>query len=117
MKKSILHIKLMHWPMARDRKRQNCSDSSRLHNGTESLIIVDAGTLSESSKNPTCFVALKRTISLELVFEHPFACNHVGSRWTVNEIPSVVGKKCRELLHSRAPIGIGKCDAVGPRDG
>jgi hypothetical protein len=74
MKESVLHIKLMHWPVARDRKRQNCSDSSRLHNGTESLIIVDAGTLSESTKNPTRFVALKRTIS------QPGAGIHGGAR-------------------------------------
>jgi hypothetical protein len=79
MKKSVLHIELMHWLVARDRKREDCPDSSRLHNGAESLIIVNAGTLSEATKNPTRFVALERAICLELVFEHPLACNHIGS--------------------------------------
>ena len=71
MQESVLHIKLMHWAVARDHKRQNCSDSSRLYNGAESLIIVNARTLSEPTKNPTRFVAFKRAIRLELVFEHP----------------------------------------------
>jgi hypothetical protein len=33
-------------------------------------------------------------MTLELVLEHPLANHHIGVRWLLNEIPSVVGKKC-----------------------
>jgi hypothetical protein len=86
--------------------------------GAEGLIIVNAWTLSEAPKNPTGFVALEGAICLELVLEHPLASHHIGLRRPWNEIPSVVGKKCRELLlHSCTPIGVGESNAVSPRDG
>jgi hypothetical protein len=84
MEECIFHIKLMNWPTAGDSQRENCANSSGLHNRAESLIVVNTWALGESTKNPARLVALERTVCLELVFEDPLASHHIGARWSQN---------------------------------
>jgi hypothetical protein len=75
-------------------------------------------TLSETSKNPSCLVVLKRTISFEIVFENPLASHNIAMRWARQKVPSVVTNKSRIFLfHDGAPIGISKGCSICPRNG
>jgi hypothetical protein len=79
---------------------------SQFDNGTECLIVVDAGTLSETLKNPTGFVAVERAVSMKLVSENPFP--NIGVSRTLNKIPSIVVMKRNTLLfHGLVPVWIG----------
>ena len=62
MEERIVDIQLMNRPVLVKSQAEDSADGGRLHNGTESLVEVDARALSESAKDPTRFVALKRTI-------------------------------------------------------
>jgi hypothetical protein len=59
MEKCILDIQLVHWPGARERKRENRAHYSRLDHWTEGLIIVDTRSLGEAPKNPASLVVLQ----------------------------------------------------------
>jgi hypothetical protein len=61
-----------------------------LHNGAESLIIIDAGMLREPAKNQANLVPLECPIGLELVLEYPFAGDNIGAAGGVEPSP-----KCR----------------------
>jgi hypothetical protein len=62
MEKSILDIKLTNRPGAGDGKVENQANHGRLGNWTKSLIIVNSGTLRESTNNPASFIARKSPI-------------------------------------------------------
>jgi hypothetical protein len=66
---------------------------SWLYHWTECLRKIHTWALGESSKNPTRLVPLQCPVGIELVFEDPFACHHVGMRWSRHEIPSVILQK------------------------
>jgi hypothetical protein len=59
VKERVLYIKLVDepQPLARRREMQDGTDGSRLHDGGESLVEVDASTLSITPKDPSCFPA------------------------------------------------------------
>jgi hypothetical protein len=80
-----------------------------LHNGAESLIIIDAGTLHEPAKNPAGLVPLEYPIGLELVLEDPLIGDNIGVAGARNQVPSVVGHESGVLfLHSCLPMRIGE---------
>ena len=114
MKKGILHIQLMNRPVAREGQGQHGANGGWLDNRTESLRKINPGTLSEPSKHPSRFVALQRTVGIELVLEYPFASNNISPSRTWYEIPRIVGQeRIKFLLHSPAPIWISKSAPVG----
>jgi hypothetical protein len=72
-----------------------------LHNRSESLIIIDAGTLHELTMNPMGLVPLECPIDLEFVLEDPIAGDNVGTMGSWNQVLSVVGHESDVLfLHS-----------------
>jgi len=62
MKESILDIQLMNRPRAGQSQCEHNTDSSRLDDWTESLIIINAWSLSEASENPSGLVTIKRAV-------------------------------------------------------
>jgi hypothetical protein len=73
----------------------------RLHNGPESLIIIDTGTLREPAKNPADLVPLECPTGLELVLEYSLANDNISAAGVRNQVPSVIG-------HSHPPMRIGE---------
>jgi hypothetical protein len=86
---------------------KNHSDSSRLDDWTESLIVIDARSLSESSKYPTSFVSTQGAIGEQFVSKDPFSSDHIDARRASDKAPGVIGEeRIIFSLHSGAPIGI-----------
>jgi hypothetical protein len=82
----------------------NCHE---IHNEAESLIIIDAGTLHEPSKNPAGLVPLECPVGLELVLEYPLIGDNIGIVGAQNQVPSVIGHESSVLfLHSHPPMKI-----------
>jgi hypothetical protein len=107
MEERIVDIQLMNRPVLMKCQAEDGADGGGLHNGTKSLVEIDARALSKSTKDPTRFVALKGTIRVKLVFEYPLALDDVGMRRAWNESPSVVGDEGLELvLHRTPPEGV-----------
>ena len=108
----------MNWLVLRGCQGQNSADCGRLDHWAKGLIIIHVGTLSKTTEDPTSLVCVERTINIEFMTENPLAGDDVAARGLGNEIPGVVGEQSVVLfLHRVAPIGIGKGDAIGLRDG
>jgi hypothetical protein len=56
MYERILHIKLMNRPGVGDGQGEHSADRGRLHHRAESLIIVDTGSLGETTNDPASLV-------------------------------------------------------------
>jgi hypothetical protein len=69
MKEIVLDIDLVDRPIPGESKRQDGTDCRGLHNGDESLIIIDTGMLREPTKNPAGLVPLECPVGLELVLK------------------------------------------------
>jgi len=82
MQEGILHVQLMHGPLASESQREHGADGSRLHLWVESLVVVDTRALSKAPENPVSLVPLKSAVSLALVSPDPLAGDDVGARWT-----------------------------------
>jgi hypothetical protein len=106
MEEVILHIKLMNRPIPGMNQGENGIDSRWFDDGTECPIIVNAGALSESAKNPTSFVSVGRTTSMKLVSENPFASDHICVSRTLDEVPCVVVVKSSILVGIRVSQSI-----------
>uniref|UniRef100_J3LC31 Uncharacterized protein n=1 Tax=Oryza brachyantha TaxID=4533 RepID=J3LC31_ORYBR len=78
MKKSILDVELVNGPLAGESEGEHCANCGGLDDETECLDKVIAWTLGETTKNPTCILALQRTVSKELVLEDPLLGENVG---------------------------------------
>jgi hypothetical protein len=116
MKEGVLDVKLVYWPLAGDSQREHCPDGGRLDNRAEGLGKVDARTLGEAAKNPTCLVTLQGTVGMELVLEDPLARDDVGMSRARDQVPSLVLEKGGVFfLHSSPPIGIGEGTTEGLR--
>jgi hypothetical protein len=79
MEESILHIELLNRPVMGDSSDEHRVHDSRFHNWAKSLIVVDSGALSETPKDPASLVAIKGSVSAELVREDPFADDDIGA--------------------------------------
>ena len=75
MKKYIIHIKLSKWPIRGQGKTKNEPDSSRFHNRTECLNIVNTGMLMKALGHKTSFLLRNRTIKIVFDPENPFTTN------------------------------------------
>jgi hypothetical protein len=104
MEKSILHIKLVNRPGARQSQSENHPNGGWLDNWTEGFIIVNAWPLCEPTKDPTSFVVVKRAIGLELVTKNPLAGDEVDARRVRHQGPGVIVLQSIKLgLHSLTP--------------
>jgi hypothetical protein len=91
----------------RESKGQDGANCCGLHNGAESLIIINVGTLCEPTKNPAGLLTLECPISLEVVLEDPLAGDNIGATGAQNQVPSAVGHESGILfLHSCLPLRI-----------
>jgi hypothetical protein len=116
VEKSILHVKLVDCLVVGQGEGEYCADGGRLHNRAESPIEVDAGPLSETSKNPPSLVALESSISMKLVLEDPLAGDDVGAGRARNEVPGVVVQESSVFgFHSLVSIWISESATECPR--
>jgi hypothetical protein len=72
MKEGVLDVELADAPLEGERDGEDDADRSRFYNRTEGLVEVDAGSLGEATKNPTCLVPIKGDVGVELVAKKPF---------------------------------------------
>jgi hypothetical protein len=113
LKKGILDVKLMNWPIPGVSYSEDCADSGRLDNGTESFIVVNTGALSEAAKDPTSLVSIQRSISMKFMFKDPFSSDHVGIGGPRNKIPSIIVHEGGIFLfHGATPVMISKSIAA-----
>ena len=116
MKESVLHIELMDRPVLRVSQSEDGANSSWLDDRTEGFIVINTGTLCKPAKHPSSFVSVQRTISMKLVFENPFAGDHIRLGRARDEIPSVVVQESSIFFfHSPTPMVIGKSVTTRPR--
>jgi len=107
LKEGILDVKLMNRPIPGVSYSEDRADSGRFDNRTEGFIVVNTGALSEATKNPTSFVSLQRTISVEFMFENPFSGDHVGIGGPRDKLPSViVHEGIIFFFHGATPVRI-----------
>jgi hypothetical protein len=79
VEEGIFHVELLNGPGTGDSSSEHRANSGRFYNRAEGLIVVDSGALSETPKDPTCLVAIKGPVSMELVCEDPLAGHNVGA--------------------------------------
>jgi hypothetical protein len=90
MEEGVLDVELVHGPTPGDSQSQHSPDGGRLDDGSEGLIVVHLGALSEPPEDPTSLVPIKRTIHLELVLEDPLVGDDIGPRRPRNQVPRAV---------------------------
>ena len=118
VEEGVIHVELMHKPIARESQRQHCADRGRFDHRAKGLIVVDFRALSEATRHPTCLVAIQGTVSLELVLSDPFVGDNIGSRGARHQVPGAVGDQGIVLfLHSMTRAGVGERAADGGRLG
>ena len=108
MQERVLHIQLMNRPIPRQGQRQNSADGGRFDDRAEGLIKINTRPLRKATKNPSCFVSVKRAIRLKLVTKNLLAGNDVAMRRSWHKNPSIVSQQsCVLFLHGVAPLRIG----------
>jgi hypothetical protein len=79
IEKGILDVKLTDRPGAGDGDVEDKPNGGGLDDGAESLVVVDARTLGEATKNLACLAPGQGAIGVELVTKDPLAGDHVGA--------------------------------------
>jgi hypothetical protein len=117
MEEGIFHAELLNGPVTGDSNGEHRANSGRFYNRAETLIVVDSGALSETSKDPTGLVAIKGPISTELVREDPLTSDNVEALRSGNQLAGPIADQGSVLfLHSRTPIGVRKHSTSGGGD-
>jgi hypothetical protein len=117
MEEGILHMELLNRLVMGDNSGEHRAQGDRFHNWAESLIVVDSGALSETSKDSVGLVTIEGPASVELVCEDPFAGVDVGALRSWNKVPCLITHQGPVLiLHSHAPIGISEGSVDGGQD-
>jgi hypothetical protein len=117
VEEDIFHVELLNGPVTGDSSGEHRVNSGRFYNRAEGLVVVDSGALSETPKDPTDLVAIKGPVSTELVREDSLAGDNVGALRLGNWLPGPIADQGYVLfLHSRMPMGIGKCNTSGGGD-
>jgi hypothetical protein len=106
IEEGVLDVELVHGPTPRDSQSQHSTDSGRLDDGAESLVVVHPRALSQAPKDPTSLVSIKRVIRLELVLEDSLAGDDIGLRKLRNQVSCAVRQQGLVLLHSMTPVGV-----------
>jgi hypothetical protein len=105
VEEGILDVELVHGPVPGDSQSRHSLDGGRLDDGTEGLVVVHPGALSEAQKDLMILVPIKRAIRLELVLEDPLAGDDIGPRRSRNQDSCAVGQQgLIHLLHSVMPV-------------
>jgi hypothetical protein len=87
------------------------ANGGRFHNRAKSLVVVDPGALSETPEELASLVAIKGPVGTKLVREDPLVGDDVGATGPGDKLPGPIAHQGPVLiLHSRAPIGVGKCN-------
>jgi hypothetical protein len=109
MKKHVFDIKLMNRPISGASKGEHNSDGGWLDNWTKSFVIVNAGALGKTAKDPAGFVSVEGPIGMKFVSEYPLPSNNIGLEWTLNQVPGMILMKSSTFgFHGLAPIGVGQ---------
>jgi hypothetical protein len=117
MEEVIFHVKLLNGPVMGDSSGEHHVNSGHFYNWAESLVVVDSGALSETPKDPTGLVTIKRPDSTELVREDQLASDNVGALKSGNQLSCPIADQGSVLfLHSRMSMGISKCSMSGGGD-
>ena len=117
VEEGVLHVELMNWPVPGVSQSENCADCGWLDDGTECLVVINTGALSEPPKNPASFVSVEGAISMKFVTENALPGDHIGLDRTLNKIPGVVGMQSSTFFfHGLAPAGISQSITVGARN-
>lgn len=95
MQKGIGDIQLKNRPSTRGCQLKHCVDRARIDKQSEGVGQVHVCALSESTNNPTSFVALDRTIGAGLVAKQPFCSNDIGIRGVEQDTTCGCVVKCR----------------------
>jgi hypothetical protein len=107
VEEGILDVELASPSFKGKRDREDDADRGQFDNRTQRLVEVKALLLRETAKHPTCFIAVERTIGLQLVVKDPLAEDNVGVPRRRHEIPSVVAEESMILLgHNLKPVEI-----------
>jgi hypothetical protein len=117
VEEGIFHVELLNGPVTGDNSGEHRANSDRFYNRAEGLIVVNSGALSETPKDPTGLVAIKGSVSTELVREDLLAGDNVGALRSGNQLPGPIADQGSVLfLHSRTSMGIGKRNTSGGGD-
>jgi hypothetical protein len=117
VEKDILHIELLNWPVTRDNNSKHHANGGRFHNRVESLVVVNPGALSETPEDPASLVAIKGPVGTKVVCEDPLVGDDIGATGPGDKLPGPIAHQGLVLvLHSRAPIGVDKCNTYRGRD-
>jgi hypothetical protein len=117
VEEDIFHVELLNGSGTGDRSSEHRANSGRFYNRGEGLIIVNSEALSETPKDLTGLVAIKGLVSTELVREDPLAGDNVGALRSRNQLSDPIADQGSVfVLHSRTPMGIGKCSTSGGGD-
>jgi hypothetical protein len=109
VEEGILHIKLLNGSVTGDSSSEHRVNGGRFHNWTESLIVVDPGALSETLEDSASLVAIKGPIDTKLVHKNPLVSDDVGATGLGDKFSGPIAHQGPiRILHSHAPIGIGK---------
>jgi hypothetical protein len=88
----------------------NCSG---LHNGIESITIINTILLSETTGDKTSFIFINRTIGSLLYLENPLATHNIDSMRPRNQDPGISALESRKFLcHGITPRRLTKCIAM-----
>jgi hypothetical protein len=90
IEEGIMNIKLMNLPIARNRDRENQSDSGLFNNWTEGFRIINTFLLGKTSSNKARLIALNTTINTTFDPIYPPTTNNVHRRMKWNQRPSAI---------------------------
>jgi hypothetical protein len=79
VEEGIFYVELLNGPGTGDSSSEHRVNSGRFYNRVEGLIVVNSGVLSETPKDPMVLVAIKGSVSTELMREDPLVSDNVGS--------------------------------------
>lgn len=100
VEEGIIDVELVRRPVSRHGQGEHGAHCRHLDDWTVRFTIVDAGSLCETTYHPSCLVAVEVAVLLELLAEHPFAADDVGTGRPRNELPGGVAEERIELqLH------------------
>lgn len=107
MEKGIVDVELVHRPAATRRKGEDGADGRGLDDRAVGFTVVDAGSLCETSDNPSRLVPVEGPIFFVLVAKDPLAADDIGAVWLGNEVPCLITNEGIKFgLHRSTPVGV-----------
>jgi hypothetical protein len=89
-------------------------DRAQLDHRAKCLIVVDTGSLGETTKDRVSLVPFQRATRVELVLQNPFAYDDVEANGARDKIPGVVGDQdIKFFFHGMMLVQINEGSADG----